>query len=77
MRLEDADILKQQRYIKQNLIPLLSKEYHLESQIKKQFKAARSSEYIFASLIQYTSWCRIYKLKNVIEILYLIIKKKS
>lgn len=76
MRLEDADVLKQQRYLKQNLIPLLSKEHHhLESQIKKQFKAIRSSEYIFASIIQYTSWCRMYKFKNVIEIL--IIKKKK
>lgn len=38
MRLEDGDVLKQQRYLKQNLIPLLSKEYHPDSQIKKQFK---------------------------------------
>lgn len=42
MWLDEVEIFKQQKYLKQNLIPLLSKEWHLDSQIRKQFKATRS-----------------------------------
>lgn len=55
MWLDEVEIFKQQKYLKQNLIPLLSKEWHLDSQIRKQFKATRSFKQMITSIIQYLS----------------------